>query len=76
MTRHAEIHEIRLPDACYAPRRTSGGGEVRDVVPYEGAIAYVTDGRRYGIRYEDGHTDWLGTDPVSAFGEGAEIVDA
>ena len=67
---HAEIHEIRLPDSCYAPRRTLGGGEVRDVVPYEGATAYVTDGRRYGVLYEDGRVDWLGDDPVSAFGEG------
>jgi len=65
----AEIHEIRLPDSFYAPRRTLGGGEVRDVVPYEGAVAYVTDGSRYGIQYEDGHVDWLGSDPVSAFGE-------
>jgi len=68
---HAEIHEIRLPDACYAPRRTSGGGEVRDVLPYDGAVAYVTDGKRFGVQYKDGHVDWLGNDLVSAFGADA-----
>ena len=70
LTDHADIYEIRLPEACYEPRRTLGGGEVRDVVPYEGAVAYVTDGSRYGIQYEDGHVDWLATNPVAAFGEG------
>ena len=70
-----EIHPIRLPDSCYEPRRTLGGGEVRDMMPYEGAVAYVTDGFRYGIQYEDGAVQWLGNDPVSAFGEGAEVVD-
>ena len=65
----ANIYEIRLPEACYEPRRTLGGGTVRDVVPYEGATAYVTDGFRYGIQYEDGYVDWLGNDPVRAFGE-------
>lgn len=71
----AEVHRIQLPDSFYEPRRTLGGGEVRDVLPYEGATAYVTDGDRYGIQYEDGAVDWLGNDPVSAFGEGAEVVD-
>src|SRR5690606_18794685 len=69
-----EIRSIRLPDSFYESRRTLGGGEVRDMMPYEGAVAYVTDGFRYGIQYEDGGVDWLGNDPVSAFGEGAEAV--
>ena len=69
-----EIRPIRLPEQFYEPRRTLGGGEVRDMMPYEGATAYVTDGFRYGIQYEDGSVDWLGNDPVSAFGEGAEVV--
>ena len=60
---------IRLADCYYEPRRTVGGGEVRDVVPYEGATDYVTDGERYGVLYEDGHVDWLGTSIESAFGE-------
>jgi len=65
----AEIHEIRLPDSCYEPRRTLGGGTVRDVMPYQGAVAYVTDGKRFGVLYEDGHVDWSGSNPVRAFGE-------
>ena len=71
-----EVRRIRLPDSFYEPRRTLGGGEVRDMMPYESAIAYVTDGFRYGIQYDDGHVDWLGDDPVSAFGEDAEVMDA
>lgn len=70
-----EIRRIRLPDSFYEPRRTLGGGTVRDVMPYEGAVAYVTDGKRFGVQYEDGSVDWLGSDPVSAFGDGAEVVD-
>lgn len=69
------IRSIQLPPAFYEARQTIGGGEVRDVMPYEGATAYVTDGDRYGIQYEDGHVDWLGSDPVRAFGEGAEVIE-
>ena len=69
-----EIRTIRLTPSCYEPRRTIGGGEVRDAMPYEGATDYVTDGERYGIQYDDGHVDWLGTDLTRAFGDGAEIV--
>ena len=47
---------------------------MRDAMPYEGATDYVTDGERYGIAYDDGHVDWLGTDLTRAFGDGAEIV--
>lgn len=71
-----EVRPIRLPDSFYLPRRTIGGGEVRDVMPYVDAVAYVTDGFRYGVHYEDGTIDWLGDDPVSAFGEGAEVEDS
>lgn len=74
------IRTIRLPDAFYRTRRTAGGGEVVDydapnLDPNGEARAYVTDGERYGVQYEDGGVDWLGNDPVSAFGEGAEIVE-
>lgn len=69
------IRSIRLPPAFYEARQTIGGGEVRDVMPYEGAVAYVTDGERYGVQYGDGAVDWLGRDIVQAFGEGAEVVD-
>lgn len=70
-----EVRRIRLPEQFYEPRRTLGGGTVRGGMPYEGAVAYVTDSLRYGIQYDNGHIDWLGTDPVSAFGEGAEVVE-
>lgn len=70
-----EVRPIQLPPAFYEPRRTLGGGEVRDVMPYEWATAYVTDGFRYGIQYHNGRIDWLGDDPVSAYGDGAEIID-
>lgn len=70
-----EIRRIRLPEQFYAPRRTLGGGIVRDAMPIEGALAYVTDGERYGVLYNDWSVDWLGDDPVSAFGEGAEIIN-
>lgn len=69
------IRSIQLPPAFYEARQTIGGGEVRDVMPYEGAVAYVTDGERYGVQYDDGVVDWLGSDPVGAFGEGAEVVE-
>lgn len=70
------IRTIQLPPAFYGTRQALGGGEVRDVMPYEGATAYVTDGERYGVQYEDGHVDWLGTHPATAFGEGAEAARA
>lgn len=70
------IRTIQLPPAFYGTRQTIGGGEVRDVMPYEGAVAYVTDGTQYGVQYTDGHVDWLGSDPVQAFGEGAEVLDS
>lgn len=68
------VRTIRLNDDAYEPRQTIGGGTVRDLLPWEGATDYVTDGDRYGVRYSDGAIDWLGTSPESAFGEGVEIV--
>lgn len=65
---HGVVREARLPAGYYELRRTGGGGDVRDVCPYDNA-EYVTDGARYGLRYEDGHVDWLGYTIASAFGE-------
>lgn len=70
-----EVRRIRLPDQFYKPRRTLGGGIVRDAMPYEGALAYVTDGERYGVLYNDWSVDWLGDSPEAAFGDGAEIIN-
>ena len=48
---------IRLNAESYEPRTTLGGGEVRDVMPWPDAVAYVIEGDtlespgRYGILY-------------------------
>jgi hypothetical protein len=47
------IRTIRLADRFYLPRRTWSGAEVHDVMPWEGASEYVTDGSRYGVRFPD-----------------------
>lgn len=51
---------IRLPDRFYLPRTDPAGREVRDVMPWEGAVAYVTDGERVGILYDAERVVWLG----------------
>lgn len=51
---------IRLPDRFYLPRTDHEGREVRDVMPWEGAVSYATDGERLGIQYSDGNVVWLG----------------
>lgn len=56
---------VRLPDRFYLPRTDREGHEVRDVMPWEGAVSYATDGDRLGIQYADGNVVWLGrADPV------------
>lgn len=60
---------IRLPDRFYLPRIDAQGREVRDVMPWEGAVSYATDGRRVGIQYADGRVEWLGDGPISPDGE-------
>ncbi|HYH79056.1 MAG TPA: hypothetical protein VEX86_04645 [Longimicrobium sp.] len=51
---------IRLPDRFYLPRTDTDGREVRDVMPWEGAVSYATDGERLGVQYGDGRVEWLG----------------
>lgn len=51
---------IRLPDRFYLPRTDRDGREVRDVMPWEGAVGYATDGERLGVQYADGRVEWLG----------------
>ena len=51
---------IRLPDRFYLPRTDAEGQEVRDVMPWDGALSYATDGERLGILYPDGSVVWLG----------------
>lgn len=56
---------IRLPDRFYLPRTDTTGREVRDVMPWEGAVSYATDGERLGIQYGDGRVEWLGRAPAA-----------
>jgi hypothetical protein len=56
----SDVRGVRLPDRFYLPRTTWDGLEVRDVMPWQGAREYVTDGDRYGIRFGDGRVRWLG----------------
>jgi hypothetical protein len=65
------IRSIRLPDMFY---REDERGE-RTVVDREGAVDYVTDGQNFGVRLEAGNVEWLGMDPVEAFGPGAEVLE-
>jgi hypothetical protein len=51
---------VRLPDRFYLPRTDNYGREVRDVMPWEGAVSYATDGERLGVQYGDGRVEWLG----------------
>ena len=64
---------IRLPDRFYLPRIDADGREVRDVMPWEGALSYATDGERLGIQYPDGSVVWLGRG--TADGEGGSDDD-
>ena len=56
---------IRLPDRFYLPRIDDEGREVRDVMPWDGAMSYATDGERLGIQYPDGSVVWLGRGPAA-----------
>lgn len=51
---------IRLPDRFYLPRTDAQGREVRDVMPWEGAVSYATDGEQVGVQFADGRVQWLG----------------
>jgi len=59
---------IRLPDRFYLPRVDADGREVRDVMPWDGALSYATDGERLGIQYADGSVVWLGRGPSASDG--------
>jgi len=67
---------IRLPDRFYLPRIDADGREVRDVMPWDGALSYATDGERLGIQYPDGSVAWLGRGPDADAGEPGDADDA
>lgn len=54
-----EVRPVHLPPAFYLPRSTREGEEIRDVLPWQGATEYVSDGTRYGVRYEEGRVQWF-----------------
>jgi hypothetical protein len=58
--RSSPTRSVRLPDRFYLPRSDSEGREVRDVMPWEGAVGYATDGKRLGVEYPDGTVVWMG----------------
>jgi hypothetical protein len=67
---------IRLPDRFYLPRIDGEGREVRDVMPWDGALSYATDGERLGIQYADGSVVWLGRGAADAAdGDGVQDDD-
>jgi hypothetical protein len=70
-----EIRAIRLPDRFYLSRRSYSGQEIFDVLPWEGAKEYVTDGERYGIRMYDGSVRWLEESRIERFKEDFAGVD-
>ena len=65
--------QIRLPDRFYLPRLDGDDREVRDVMPWDGAVSYATDGERVGIQYADGRVVWLGDAVPAEDGQPADI---
>lgn len=65
---------IRLPDRFYLPRTDAAGREVHDVMPWEGAAGYATDGRRIGVQYPDGSVVWMG-DAMDGDGDASSFED-
>ena len=55
----SEIYPVHLPDRFYVPRYSRCGFEIRDRMPWDVALAYVTDGVRFGVQFKDGSIDWL-----------------
>jgi hypothetical protein len=70
-----QIRPVRLPDRFYLPRRSYSGQEILDVVPWEGAIDYVTDGQRYGVRMRDGAIRWLEESRAEQFAQDFAGID-
>src|SRR5262249_52595985 len=54
------------------PRTDDYGREVRDVMPWDGAVSYATDGERLGVQYGDGRVEWLGRATLRDDGTGPQ----
>jgi hypothetical protein len=71
----SHIRPVRLPDRFYLPRRSYSGQEIFDVVPWDGASEYVTDGERYGLLMTDGTVRWLEESRSEQFADDFAGVD-
>lgn len=71
----ADVRPVRLPDRFYLSRRTYSGQEIFDVVPWDGAVEYVTDGDRYGVRMSDGSIRWFEESRSERFAEDFAGID-
>jgi hypothetical protein len=69
------LRSVRLPDRFYLSRRTYSGQEIFDVMPWEGATEYVTDGERYGLLMLDGSVRWLEESRSEQFADDFSGVD-
>ncbi len=69
------IRIVRLPDRFYLSRRSYSGQEIFDVVPWEDATDYVTDGTRYGVLMRNGAVRWLEESRLAQFAEDFAGVD-
>lgn len=67
--------QIRLPDRFYLSRTDGTGREVHDVMPWDGAASYATDGERVGIQYADGRIVWLGDAPPADDGDAGSFAE-
>ncbi len=63
----SQIRPVRLPDRFYLSRRSYSGQEILDVLPWDGAREYVTDGQRYGIQMNDGSIRWFEESRIERF---------
>ena len=53
------IRTVQLPAHFYLARASAHGGDPRDLPPWDDARDYVTDGARYGVRFESGEVLWF-----------------
>lgn|SRR5690606_834034 len=71
----SHIRSVRLPDRFYLSRRTYSGQEIFDVLPWEGATDYVTDGERYGVQMSNGSIRWFEESRAEQFADDFAGVD-
>lgn len=65
----SEVRPLRMADRFYLARKDHFGADVYDVMPWENATEYVTDGERIGVRFQDDTVLWAPTDEEIALRE-------